>query len=192
MQFSVALATFQVRSTKCGWQFPYWPEQTWSFAVMAEGYTGLLCAFWSPAYGCPFSLCSQYSCLLQQLSSAGTRDSSRTASHCDMSGPSLQSLQHEQGKGYFEESPLRSSLWYHDVFWVHSVFLCSKDVASPDQSIPEVGELCDPRKQCFQSGSKELVATLWWYSPLEVSLVFAWGLWVAKILVIRTTVLIWV
>lgn len=43
-------------------------------------------------------------------------ESSPTASPCDMSDPSLPSLQHEQGKKSSAESALVSSLWYPDLF----------------------------------------------------------------------------
>lgn len=77
------------------------------------------------------------------------------------------------------------------VFRAQNVFPCCEEVASA-RSLREVGELCDPRTQSSQAGSQELLAALWLYSPLEVSPVFARGLWAAKILVVSITVLIWI
>lgn len=68
---------------------------------------------WAPADGFPSRVCSAAVCFgkwgLQQRG-----ESSRAASHCDMSEPLLQSLQHEQGKRYFWELAFVSSFQYHD------------------------------------------------------------------------------
>lgn len=66
----------------------------------------------------------------------------RELPHCDMSDPSLQSLQHEQGKRHLRDSASMSSLWYRDFSWTCNVFPRCEEVAPPARSNPEVGELC--------------------------------------------------
>lgn len=99
-------------------------------------------------------------------------ESLRTALHCDMSDPLLQSLQHEQGKRYFGEAALMSSLCYHDFFWVHSVFPCCEEVVSPARSI-WLESCVTPECSVYRKGHRS-----WWpfYGfPLEVSVVFVRG-----------------